>query len=192
MVERTFSAEMDTDRAGMLEPLFAELSASLRSAAGGTPRPVDWQQLVSIEADGVPRNIVLIQPQLDFSRVRPARAAIERLRELAAEIGAEYPADVSMRLTGTLAMEDEELDSVTSGAAVAGIAALVLVGVVLFWALRSVVLVVIALVTLLAGLAGTAALAAVTVGDLNLLSVAFAVLYVGLGVDFIPCTSRCA
>jgi hopanoid biosynthesis associated RND transporter like protein HpnN len=38
---------------------------------------------------------------------------------------------------------------------------------------------------LLVGLSGTASFAAAAVGHLNLLSVAFAVLYVGLGVDFI-------
>jgi hopanoid biosynthesis associated RND transporter like protein HpnN len=43
----------------------------------------------------------------------------------------------------------------------------------------------ISILSLLIGLIGTAAFAAAAVGHLNLLSVAFAVLYVGLGVDFI-------
>ena len=40
------------------------------------------------------------------------------------------------------------------------------------------------ILTLLAGLAWTAAFAALTIGTLNLISVAFAVLFIGLGVDF--------
>jgi hopanoid biosynthesis associated RND transporter like protein HpnN len=40
------------------------------------------------------------------------------------------------------------------------------------------------LLTLIAGLIWTAGLAAVVVGDLNLISIAFAVLFLGLGIDF--------
>ncbi len=185
VVSRAVAADSELAAPAMLDSLFAELSAALRGAVQGMHHPVDWRHLISIEQADVPRNIILVQPELDFSRVRPARPAIERLRGLAAEIEATYSDPVSVHLTGTLAMEHEELDSVTRGAAAAGLAALFLVALVLIWALRSIVLLLIALGTLLAGLAGTAALAAAVVGHLNLLSVAFAVLYVGLGVDFI-------
>jgi hypothetical protein len=82
-------------------------------------------------------------------------------------------------------MEHEELSSITSSASTAGIAASIMVVLVLLFVLRSVRLLAIAVVTLVAGLSLTASFAALTVGHLNLLSVAFAVLYVGLGVDFI-------
>jgi hypothetical protein len=78
-------------------------------------------------------------------------------------------------------MEHEELTSVTRSASTAGLAALAMVIVVLYWALRSPVLLGIAVLVLFAGLSLTAAFAAATVGELNLLSVAFAVLYIGLG-----------
>jgi hopanoid biosynthesis associated RND transporter like protein HpnN len=82
-------------------------------------------------------------------------------------------------------MEHEELLSVTRGAALAGLATLVMVVLVLYVALRSWRLLVIAVLTLLAGLSFTAAFAAVAVGHLNLLSVAFVVLNVGLGSDYV-------
>ena len=40
------------------------------------------------------------------------------------------------------------------------------------------------MVTLLFGLIATTAFATATIGELNLISVAFAVLYIGLGIDF--------
>ncbi|MFS8609607.1 MAG: MMPL family transporter, partial [Gammaproteobacteria bacterium] len=112
--------------------------------------------------------------------------AIEALRAIIDELKADEGfASVSARLTGTVAMEHEEMLSVKSGAGLAALASLAMVLAVLYAALRSLRLVLIALVTLVAGLAATAAFAAAAVGHLNLLSVAFAVLYVGLGVDFI-------
>lgn len=51
-------------------------------------------------------------------------------------------------------------------------------------ALRSLRLILATLLTLAAGLACTAGFAALAIGHLNLISVAFAVLFIGLGVDF--------
>ena len=71
------------------------------------------------------------------------------------------------------------------GAGLGALATLVMVALVLYAALRSWRLLAVSLVTLLVGLALTAAFAAVAVGQLNLLSVAFVVLNVGLGSDYV-------
>lgn len=168
-----------------LDTLFAELARSLAAAAVGVRRPLAWRELIAGAAEARTRPLLLVQPALDFDLIQPAREAIERIRIVAADLQARQNVEVTVRLTGTIAMEHEELVSVTRGAKVAGIAALALVTLVLLWALRSFVLLVISVITLLAGLCYTAAFAAFAVGHLNLLSVAFAVLYVGLGVDFI-------
>ena len=55
----------------------------------------------------------------------------------------------------------------------------------LWLAFRSLAILAAALVTLICGLIATAAFATVAVGSLNLISVAFAVLYIGLGIDFV-------
>ena len=90
-----------------------------------------------------------------------------------------------VRLTGSVAMEQEELASVSRGAGIGAIATLLMVALVLYAALRSWRLLVICLVTLVAGLALTAAFAAAAVGHLNLISIAFVVLNVGLGSDYV-------
>ena len=89
-----------------------------------------------------------------------------------------------MRLTGGVALDQEELDSVEVGGKTAGALSLVLVALLLIVGLRSGGLVLATVATLLMGLIWTAGFAALTLGELNLISVAFAVLFVGLGVDF--------
>jgi hopanoid biosynthesis associated RND transporter like protein HpnN len=138
---------------------------------------------MSVPGTPNPPQVIVLEPVLDFDRLRPARAAMDALRQEADAITAANPA-VRVRITGTVAMEDEELVSVTAGATLAGVLALLMVAVVLYTALRSVVLLVVTVATLLVGLMGTACFAAATLGHLNLISVAFAVLYIGLGVDF--------
>ena len=167
------------------DALYTELARTLAAAANGERRALAWRELVMGPQGGSPRALVLVQPALDFDRVRPARDAIERIREVAAELKAAQDPAVRVRLTGTIALEDEELASVASGATWTGLSSLALVILVLWWALRSPVEIGISLVTLLAGLVGTTAFAALAVGHLNLLSVAFAVLYLGLGADFV-------
>ena len=71
------------------------------------------------------------------------------------------------------------------GAGLGALATLVMVALVLYAALRSWRLLAASLVTLVVGLSLTAAFAAVAVGQLNLLSVAFVVLNVGLGSDYV-------
>ena len=81
-------------------------------------------------------------------------------------------------------MLQDELYSVRSGIGLVGLISAVLVACVLFIGLRSWRLVAPILLTLVVGLCWTAGFAALAVGQLNLISVAFAVLFIGLSVDF--------
>jgi len=173
--------------------LYRELAGAIRAAAAGERAPIEWRRLMRGNAadelagltGNAGRRIVVLRPELDFDRVQPAAPAIDALRTIIDGLRAEGFADIRAELTGSVAMEHEEMLSVKSGAGLAALASLAMVLIVLYAALRSFKLILIALVTLIAGLGGTAAFAAGAVGHLNLLSVAFAVLYVGLGVDFI-------
>jgi hopanoid biosynthesis associated RND transporter like protein HpnN len=91
---------------------------------------------------------------------------------------------VRVRITGEPALEHEELESVTYGAQLAGVASLILVFVVQWVGLRSMKLLIITYVVLTMGLIFTAGFAGITVGHLNIISIAFASLYIGLGVDY--------
>ena len=74
--------------------------------------------------------------------------------------------------------------TVQDGAIVNGIGTVVIVLVILWMALHSAKIIFAVFVNLFIGLAITTALGLMMVGSLNLLSIAFAVLFVGLGVDF--------
>lgn len=169
-----------------LEPLLPAIAGVLEALPAGEAAALDWAGELAPEPEGGAggRRFVNVKPVLDFSRPRAARGAMETVREAAASIERNYEG-VTVGITGTVALEDEELVSVTRGAGIAGLLSLAMVTLVLMLALRSLRLLAAGVFALLAGLTGTAAFAAWAVGSLNLISVAFAVLYIGLGIDFI-------
>ena len=79
---------------------------------------------------------------------------------------------------------NEEFATVQEGALVNGIGTILVVLFILWLALRSPKIIFAVFFTLTVGLAITTAAGLMMVGALNLISVAFAVLFVGLGVDF--------
>jgi predicted RND superfamily exporter protein len=81
-------------------------------------------------------------------------------------------------------MADEEFATIKENAIRNGVITGIVVVIILWLALRSGKLILAVLVNLMVGLAMTAALGLMMVGSLNLISVYFAVLYVGIGVDF--------
>jgi hopanoid biosynthesis associated RND transporter like protein HpnN len=81
-------------------------------------------------------------------------------------------------------MADEEFATVREGALENAIGTIIIVLTILWLALKSARLIVAVFISLFVGLALTAALGLMMVGALNMISVAFAVLFVGLGVDF--------
>ena len=81
-------------------------------------------------------------------------------------------------------MADEEFGTLQEGAVVNVIGTIVIVLVILWLALHSPRIILAVFLNLAVGFAVTAALGLMMVGALNLISVAFAVLFVGLGVDF--------
>ena len=130
------------------------------------------------------RQFIILQPRLDHSRFQPAGPAMDFIRISAIELGYDQAHGVRVRLTASVALAHEEIRSVSKGAGLAGLLSLLLVAVLLGVGLRSVKLVLATLLTLVYGLVWTAAFAIAAIGYLNLMSVAFAVLFVGLGVDF--------
>lgn len=146
---------------------------------------LSWRDLIGNDAPATQshKRFVLAQPALDFSALQPAAIPIARMR--AAIAGLNLEADgARVRLTGSAPLADDEFATVAEGAAINLVGTLLAVAALLFVALRSWKIIASVLLTLLAGLAITAGLGLTTVGELNLISVAFAVLFVGLGVDF--------
>ena len=147
---------------------------------------VSWWSLLAGDAGPEPatRRFIAVKPRLDYRELLPAGPVIERTRALVHELGLTAGNGVRVRVTGSPALEHEELESAARGAGIAGVLALAMVSLVLVAGLGSWRLVLATLGTLLVGLACTAGFATAAIGSLNLISVAFAVLYIGLGVDY--------
>jgi hopanoid biosynthesis associated RND transporter like protein HpnN len=177
-------------RTSVLNPALRQIGEAVDQLNNGNEIPMSWQALLAGEspqpsnAATAFRQIILVTPVLDFSELLPAEPAIEALRNTISELELDTHHGVDVRLTGDAALSYDELRSVISGSQSAGTAALIMVLVCLVVGLRSFSLVVATLISLVVGLIFTAGFATVCVGTLNMISIAFAVLYVGLGVDF--------
>jgi hopanoid biosynthesis associated RND transporter like protein HpnN len=177
--------ELRTGRKLELESVLKGVSATLDAQLAGQPRALSWQALLGGEEQKETyQEIITVQPKLDYSQLFAAEQPISTIRTAAQDMGLTPDAVEKLRITGDVALAYDELNSAMRGAQHAGLLALVLVAAVLFMALRSAGAVLIVLLSLIFGLLLTAAFATVAVGHLNLISIAFAVLYIGLGVDY--------
>lgn len=172
-----------------LGPYLATLrafDASLQSALEGHPRPLSWQRLLagSLSDLGGPYRFVLVQPRLDHGALQPGGAATLTIRAAIAEQPFVRDGQARVRITGAVALADEEFATVAQGAVAGLIGSTLVVALWLFLAVRTWRLVVPILLTLFVGLAWTAGFAVLTSNPLNLISIAFAILFVGIAVDF--------
>jgi hopanoid biosynthesis associated RND transporter like protein HpnN len=147
------------------------------------PLYVPWESalLGGTAFDPETRRVIVAVPVLHFGRILAADPAISSIRR---EVEALSPRDVRVRITGYPALNHEEFLGLARDTSVAGVLSFLLVVLVLWFAFRSSRLVWAAALTLVSGVLWTAAYAAVFVGELNPASIAFAVLFIGLGVDF--------
>jgi uncharacterized protein len=175
----------DADLSPYLAPIKGFHQAMV-DALDGHPRPLSWETLLGgglAELAG-PYKFVLVQPHQDFGALEPGGAATQAMRDVIAGLPFVQSGDAHVRITGQIALADEEFASVAEGAVKGLIGSLVLITLWLFLAVHSWRLIVPILMTLVLGLMLTVLFATVAVGTLNLVSVAFCVLFVGIAVDF--------
>jgi hopanoid biosynthesis associated RND transporter like protein HpnN len=169
----------------ILEAMNEVVKAQVRKEWGD----LSWQELMigtvsDEDKTRANRRILITQPPLDFTSLAPASNAMRGIRETVIDLGLIPENGVRVRLTGSAALSQEELESVKEGMGLAGFISLSLVILLLGLGLQSRWLVIATLVTLVMGLVWTAGFAILALGTLNLISVAFAVLFIGLSVDF--------
>ena len=163
-----------------------ELAIAVESFLEGDRYEIPWSEVILGEdAEGGRKRVhVSIVPELDHGRILPAGGTMATIRELAAEVESDGIQWVRVRTTGQTALEHEELEGVSRSAVVTSLFAIVMVCVTLLVGLGSVWMMLASTLTLVVGLILSAAFAAAAVGDLSLISLAFAVLYIGLGIDY--------
>jgi hypothetical protein len=161
-------------------------AAAIEKVNAGQPATFSWRDMVQGRASTLSerRKFLNIQGILDYSELEPGLKATDAIRKAAADLNFAGNYQANLRLTGPVPMADEEFATIKENA---GLNATVTIAIVLFilWlALRWFRIIFAVFVCLVVGLAVTAALGMLMVGALNLISVYFAVLFVGLGVDF--------
>ena len=130
------------------------------------------------------RHFIEVQPTLDFSDLQPGHKATEGIHRAASDLDLRGKYGATVELTGPVPMNDDQFSVIRHSALRDTLTALLGVLIVLWLALRSWKIIGAVFFSLMVGLAATAALGLAMVGSFNLISIAFFVLFVGLGVDF--------
>jgi len=168
-----------------LVPAMEEMARTAEAVAAGKPALLSWRTLLSTEElpTGDALRIIIARPALNYASLAPAQATMNALDEAAEEM--DFAADgVTLGYTGKPALRADELRSIRGNIAGIGLLSFVLVGIILWRGLGSGRAALSLGLMLLVGLSLTAGFATLAIGRLNLLSVAFAVLFIGLSVDY--------
>jgi hopanoid biosynthesis associated RND transporter like protein HpnN len=168
-----------------LDRPIAGLADALGKVADGRPAYFSWQALFDSgkHAAGT-RQFILVRPKLDYSDIEPGDKADSLIHQVADSLKLDPAHGVTVRLTGSVPLDDEQFSSLKqragliAGAMIVGMLAMLWLGV------RSWKLIFAILTTTVAGLVITSGVGLLAVHRFNLISVAFIPLFVGLGVDF--------
>ena len=169
-----------------IESAVSGIADALEKVEQGQHPAFSWRRLISGRAPEPSdlRRFVNIQAVLNYGALEPGGEATKAVRAAIAKLGLTPDRGVTVRLTGSVPLSDEEFSTIADGAALNGAVTVVVVLLILWLALRQSRIILAVLINLAVGLSFTAAVGLAMVGALNLISVAFAVLFIGLGVDF--------
>ncbi len=165
----------------------AAMNRSLENILADKPAFFSLQNLIG--NDDAPssrqtRKFIQIAPVLDYSAVEPGAVPTAFVRKTAVDLHLDPDHGVTVRLTGQVPIADAEFSTVLDGFGFNGLLMIVAVIAIVYAALKSFKLVGAVFVAVLVGLVVTFAAGLLLVHQLNVLSIAFAVLFVGIGVDF--------
>ncbi|MBV8133351.1 MAG: MMPL family transporter, partial [Alphaproteobacteria bacterium] len=159
---------------------------TVSEALAGRAVSFSWQVLAS----GKPaepqelRRFIEVEPVLDFSALEPGRAATDAISQTVRDLDLTGEYQARVRLTGIVPINDDGFATLKQNAALNAAISVLAVLVILWLALHSLRIIFAVAISLIVGLAVSAAAGLLLVGALNLISVAFFVLFIGLGVDF--------
>jgi hopanoid biosynthesis associated RND transporter like protein HpnN len=159
---------------------------TLSDVLAGKPATFSWQELIQGSPSSAMRlhHFIEVQPVLDFEALQPGGKATDAIRRSAADLKLGETFGAKVALTGPVPLNDDQFSVIRQSALGDTLSALLGALVILWLALRSWKIVGTVFFSLIVGLAVTAALGVAMVGAFNLISIAFFVLFVGLGVDF--------
>lgn len=169
-----------------LAPFFNQMGTVFSAAAKGKQRYLSWQSLFALDGQSAQNKpeVVLVKPRLNYRDTLPAQAALSALHRTVIRLGLTPNHGVNVHLTGSVVFQHHDLRELMRDLPLFGGLTVLLVTALLLMAMRDWRMLVGTVVTLVFGLLLTTGFAAVAFGRLNLLSIAFVMLYWGMGVDY--------
>ncbi len=188
LAEGRDAKEQGAEAVAQIDRVYRDVAAVISTRLEGQSAPLSWTGLFADPAEERPdfvQRTVQILPKLDYQGLAPGKEALAAIAAAVAELRADpLLGRVEIGVTGDPALRAEELRSVVDGIELSLIISVVSVALLLWLGLRSVGMALIAVSALLISLCITAGFAALVYGVLNLVSVAFVVLVIGLGIDY--------
>src|SRR6201996_4015797 len=125
-----------------LSPYLAPINGfhqAMQDALAGHPKPLSWQNLLGggLSELAGPYHFVLVQPHQDFGQLEPGGAATKAMRDIIATLPFVASGDAPVRITGQVALADEEFATVAQGAVQGMIGSVVLITLWLYLAVRT-------------------------------------------------------
>ena len=140
------------------------------------------EKLQPRDTDDMHYQIIVIRSRLQFDDELPSASVIHNIRQvLQQQI---LPESVQVRLSGEVALANEEIAAGMSGVELAGGMSLVILALILGIGIRSLSVIIAMFIMLFMGIVLTAAYATAVIGSYNTLSLIFLVMFFGLGIDF--------
>ena len=131
------------------------------------------------------QQVITILPVKEAESFVPAEKAIKTTRAIVDEILAKPEFEgVTAGLTGLPVLENEEMATSQHDIGIATILSLTLTVILLLFAFRGLLNVISAMVSLLVGICLSFAFATAVIGHLNILSMVFAIMLIGLGIEY--------
>jgi hopanoid biosynthesis associated RND transporter like protein HpnN len=171
-------------RLDALERPMSAAADTVNDALTGRPAHFSWRSLAGGERSAVQHRFIEVEPVLDFKALQPGRGATDAITDAARRLNLSGIDQARIRLTGIVPMNDAQFATLKENAGLNGAVSLGAVLLILWLALRSWRIILAAAISVTCGLSYSAALGLYLVRSLNLISVAFFVLFIGLAVDF--------
>ena len=172
--------------AGQMTASMNMIAETLEQVFEGKPASMSWLALLDPAMAELAhrRQFIEIDPKLDYNALRPGRAAAEAIREAVHELQLGPRLGATVRLTGRAPINDAQYSALGSDAIPGFVGTVTAVIFILWLALRSPRIIAAVVLTLATGFIVTTTAGLLLIGAFNLLSIAFAVLFVGIGADF--------
>ena len=164
-------------------PLLLELLQGKKATLKNLGLLEDTVPAVVSSHNGLFYELVLVSIEPDFEAQLPGARVVQNIEAWIEPVARAYP-ELNIALTGDVVVAHEEISDALAGIKLAAGLSTVFLILVLALGVRSWVLTAGMLLLVVIGSVWTHALAMITVGQYNTLSLAFLVMFFGLGVDF--------